>query len=106
MKRFLGLYAMLCTLLVACFASCSSTQKITVRQEQEGQTQETVIESDTRVQTLSVLTDSCASSRVIITLKSSALPPQTVAHSLVCVGCFGITRDSVVYDGSWFRSRG
>ncbi len=45
-------------LLSVCFAcwlcSCASTQRITVKQEQEGQTQETVIESDTRFDAISL----------------------------------------------------
>ncbi len=36
------------------YNSCSSTQRITVKQEQEGQKQETVIESDTRVKDFSM----------------------------------------------------
>ncbi len=55
MKRRYVLYAMFAMLLVALFASCSSTQKITVKQEQEGQVQETVIESDTKVNSFAIV---------------------------------------------------
>ncbi len=55
MRKSLGLYYMLVTLWVACFVSCSSTQRITVKQEQAGQVQETVIESDTKVRDFSMV---------------------------------------------------
>ncbi len=46
-------------LLSVCFAcwlcSCASTQRITVKQEQEGQTQETVIESNTKINSFSMI---------------------------------------------------
>ncbi len=51
-KRFIRLLGVFCALF---FASCSSTQKITVKQEQEGQVQETVIESDTKVNSFSMV---------------------------------------------------
>ncbi len=50
-KRFIRVLGVLLALF---FASCSSTQKITVKQEQEGQIQETVIESDTKFNALSL----------------------------------------------------
>ncbi len=55
MRRLYVYYCMLAMLLVALFASCSSTQKITVKQEQEGQVQETVIESDTKVNNFAIV---------------------------------------------------
>ncbi len=55
MKKFLGLYVMLFMLLGVCLSSCTSTQRITVKQEQEGQMQETVIESDTKVNSFSMV---------------------------------------------------
>ncbi len=45
---FASMSALLCT-------SCSSTQRITVKQEQEGQVQETVIESDTKIREISMI---------------------------------------------------
>ncbi len=54
MKRHLFLFGIFAMLLVALFASCSSMQKITVKQEQEGQVQETVIESDMKVRDISM----------------------------------------------------
>ncbi len=58
MKRLFALFAMLLMLLASCLVSCSSTQKITVKQEQEGQIQETVIESDTHVNSFSMVISS------------------------------------------------
>ncbi len=49
---FFGIFAML---LVLCLASCSSMQKITVKQEQEGQVQETVLESTIQVREVSMV---------------------------------------------------
>ncbi len=54
MRKLYVLYCMFAMLLVALFASCSSMQKITVKQEQEGQVQETVIESDMKVRDISM----------------------------------------------------
>ncbi len=54
MRKLLNLYCIFAMLLVALLASCSSTQKISVRQEQEGQVQETVIESDTKFDAISL----------------------------------------------------
>ncbi len=55
MKRLYVLFCTLVTLSVALLASCSSTQRISVKQEQEGQIQETVIESDTKVNSFSMV---------------------------------------------------
>ena len=46
---------LLALLLIFLFPSCSSVQRITVKQEQENQLQETVIESDTKINSLSLL---------------------------------------------------
>ncbi len=54
MKRLYVLFCTLVMLSVALLASCSSTQKISVKQEQEGQVQETVIESDTKFDAISL----------------------------------------------------
>ncbi len=54
MRKLQKVFFMLFTLCIACLVSCSSTQRITVKQEQEGQTQETVIESDTKVKSFSM----------------------------------------------------
>ncbi len=55
MRKLRVLSCTLLMLLAVSFASCSSTQKITVKQEQEGQTQETVIESDTKVNSFAIV---------------------------------------------------
>ena len=46
---------LLSLLLIFLFSSCSSVQRITVKQEQDNQLQETVIESDTKINSLSLL---------------------------------------------------
>ncbi len=53
-EAFRYFYACFGVLLVACLVACSSTQKITVKQEQEGQVQETIIESDTKIRDFSM----------------------------------------------------
>ncbi len=53
-KRLFGLFVTLFVLCLACLTSCASSQKITVKQEQDGQIQETVIESDTKVNSFSM----------------------------------------------------
>ncbi len=55
MKKYFVLFAMLCMLSAVCLSSCASTQRITVKQEQEGQMQETIIESDTKINTFSMV---------------------------------------------------
>ncbi len=46
---------LLLAILILLFPSCSSVQRITVKQEQGDQLQETVIESDTKINSLSLL---------------------------------------------------
>ena len=46
---------LLVAILILLFPSCSSMQRITVKQEQGNQLQETVIESDTKINSLSLL---------------------------------------------------
>ncbi len=54
-EAFRYFYTCFGVLLVACLVSCSSTQRISVKQEQEGQVQETIIESDTKIRDFSLV---------------------------------------------------
>ncbi len=97
MRKLYVYYCTLAMLLVALFASCSSMQKITVKQEQEGQVQETVIESDTKVNSFNISFYSTLPDSASADCKSEL--SSALARDFAIV----ITSDKIEYNGSVYR---